>query len=229
MPFFIIFIPTYNRKPFLKIALESVLNQSFEDFEVIIVDDGSTDGTREILENEIKEEVEEVVFHKENEGKGAAIQSAIPYTSGDEIVIQDADLEYDPNDYSTLLKPIREGEADVVYGSRFLEEGDNQFYSKPQYLANKFLTTLSNIFSGLNITDMETCYKVFKSDVIEQLHLEEKSFGIEPEITAKIAKLDCRILEVPISYRARSKEEGKEIDWKDAAKAIWYITKYNIF
>lgn len=222
-----VIIPVYNESGTIKGIVEQVREEKTEK-EIIIVDDGSTDGTREILEDEIREEVEKLLFHDENEGKGSAIQTALQHMKGEIVVIQDADLEYNPKDYSKLLRPIEEGKADVVYGSRFLNEKNNQFFGNSQYLANRFLTFLSNIFTGFDISDMETCYKVFRKDVIEQIELQENSFGIEPEITAKISKLDCEVTEVPVKYEARKQSEGKEIDWKDGIWAIWCIMKYSI-
>lgn len=197
------------------------------DKEVIIVDDGSTDGTRELLEREVGGE--KVFYHEKNKGKGAAIRTGLHHANGEFVLIQDADLEYDPADYADLLEEIRKEGVDVVYGSRFLKPESNKFYSKTQYLANKFLTFLSNLLTGLDITDMETCYKLFRRRDLAEMDFKESSFGIEPEITAKVARRGLAVSEVPISYEARGRGRGKEINWKDGLWAIWCIFKYNIF
>jgi len=206
--------------------------------QLILVDDGSTDGTREQLSafaaeqagaGEARPAADEirykVVFHEQNQGKGAALRTGFAAADGDVVVIQDADLEYDPNDHPRLLEPILAGRADVVYGSRFRGREGRKGYWK-NYLANRFLTCLSNLTTGLKLTDMETCYKMFRRDVLRELSLEQNRFGFEPEVTAKIARREMRIGELPIRYDSRTHEEGKKIGWKDGLKAIWCIFKY---
>lgn len=195
--------------------------------EIILVDDCSNDGTREILkkidQNNIK-----IYFHKKNQGKGAALQTGFSKVEGDIILIQDADLEYDPREYPKLLEPILDGRADAVYGSRFLC-GSHRVLFFWHYVGNKILTTLTNMTSNLSLTDIETCYKVFKKEILDKINLKSKRFGFEPEITIKLAKLKCRIYEVPISYSGRDYSEGKKIRWKDGVSAIFHIFKYKFF
>jgi glycosyltransferase involved in cell wall biosynthesis len=200
-----------------------------EDKEIILVDDGSNDGTTQLIRAKIEKEVDKVIYHPKNKGKGAAIRSGLEHVSGDIVIIQDADLEYDPSDYPKLIAPIIKGNADVVYGSRFLGEGPHRVHFFWHYVGNRFLTILSNMFSNLNLTDMETCFKVFRTEIIRGIDIRENGFGIEPEITAKVAKKNCRIYEVGISYYGRSYNEGKKITWKDGLKAIYVILKYGIF
>lgn len=195
--------------------------------EFIIVDDGSTDGTRPILET-IRAENVRVLFHDKNQGKGAALRTGFAQAKGDIILIQDSDLEYDPKEYPKLLEPILDGRADAVYGSRFLG-GPHRVLFFWHYVGNKLLTTLSNIFSNLNLTDMETCFKVIKREVLEKITLKSKRFGFEPEITIKLAKLKAKIYEIPISYSGRDYSEGKKIGWKDGLAAIFHIIKYRFF
>jgi len=196
--------------------------------EIIIVDDASTDGTREVL-NELKErEGITVLFHQSNQGKGAALRTACKQVKGDIVIIQDADLEYDPQEYSKLIRPIIEGKADAVYGSRFLG-GPHRVLLFWHYVGNKLLTLFSNMFTNLNLTDMETCYKVFKTSLLKELSIESNRFGVEPEITTKLAKLKCRIYEVDISYSGRDYGEGKKINWKDGIAAFYWIVKYNLW
>ena len=208
------------------------------DKEIIIVDDGSTDGTREVLnsilnaQNSKPESIAQhsneirVIFHKKNMGKGGAVRTGINIAKGDIIIIQDADLEYDPKDYPVLLEPIIEGKADIVYGSRFLG-GPHRVHYFWHYIGNLLITLVSNMFTDLNLTDMETGYKVFKREVFEGIEIKSNRFGFEPEITAKVAKKGCVIYEVPISYYGRSYEQGKKITWKDGVKAVFTIIKYN--
>jgi len=194
--------------------------------EIIVVDDASTDGTRELLEkcgDGIK-----VVFHSTNQGKGAAIRTALPHITGDIVVIQDADLEYDPSEYPRLIAPIFEGKADVVYGSRFLG-GPHRVHLFWHSVGNRIVTTFSNMLTNLNLTDMETGYKAFRSDVVKRIRIESNRFGFEPEITAKVAKMGCRVFEVPISYSGRDYSEGKKINWKDGIAALYWIIKFNLF
>jgi glycosyltransferase involved in cell wall biosynthesis len=197
--------------------------------EIIIVDDCSTDGTKEILAQKIEPLVDKIVYHEKNKGKGAALRTGISNVTGDIVIIQDADLEYNPKEYTILLEPFLEGKADVVYGSRFMGGKPHRVLYYWHSLGNIFLTTLSNMFTNINLTDMETCYKVFKREIIQSIKIEESRFGFEPEITAKIAKLRCNIYEVGISYCGRTYKEGKKISWKDGIHAIYCILKYNIF
>ena len=222
-------IPCYNEKNTIHKIVKSVKESGIKDLEIIIVDDFSTDGTRDILENEIKPLVDKIIYHEKNKGKGAALRTGFGKVSGDLVIVQDADLEYDPKEYALLMQPILEGKADVVYGSRFMGSGPHRAVYFWHMVGNKFLTMLSNMFSNINLTDMETCYKMFKKDVIKSINIEEGRFGFEPEITAKIAKRDYIIYEVGISYYGRSYKEGKKIGAKDGFRAIYSIIKYNIF
>lgn len=222
-----IVIPAYNEQATIKEAIGLVLNTPYQK-EVIVVDDGSTDGTRELIEG-IEHPDLKRVFHKKNSGKGRAIQTGLAKANGDIVLIQDADLEYDPSEYPTLLEPFLTGKADVVYGSRFSGHGAHRVLYFWHYVGNRFLTLLSNLFTNLNLTDMECCYKVFTREALEGIELKENRFGFEPEITAKIAKKHLRIYEVPISYYGRTYEEGKKIDWRDGLWALWCIIKYNVF
>lgn len=221
-----IIIPCFNELTFLPQLIHLVKNSPIEEKEIILVDDGSTDGTTDLIKSVIQEQVDRVVYHKTNMGKGAAINSGLQYATGDMVIIQDADLEYDPQEYPKLITPIVEGKADVVYGSRFLGGGPHRVHLFWHYVGNRFLTILSNMITNLNLSDMETCYKVFRTDIIKDISLKERGFGIEPELTAKIAKTRCRIYEVGISYFGRSYSEGKKINWKDGIKAVYCIIKY---
>jgi glycosyltransferase involved in cell wall biosynthesis len=222
-----IVIPAFNEALTIQEAINQVLHTPYKN-EIIIVDDGSTDGTREILSKFQHPEVK-LIFHEKNTGKGGAIRTGFSQATGDIVLIQDADLEYDPSEYPTLLQPILSGKADVVYGSRFAGHGAHRVLYFWHSVGNRFLTLLSNIFTNLNLTDMECCYKVFTKDALRGIQIEENRFGFEPEITAKIAKKRLRIYEVPISYYGRTYEEGKKIGWKDGLWAIWCIIKYNLF
>lgn len=217
-------IPCYNERDHIKAIVNEVLKTENINKEIIVVDDGSREDTREILEKEIKPLVSKIIYHDVNKGKGAALRTGFQEVTGDYVIVQDADLEYDPNEYEKLLEPLLAGEADVVYGSRFLN-GEAKGY-KTNIAANKFLTSLSNQFTKLNLTDMETCYKVFKTDLIKNVDIQENRFGFEPEITAKIAKQNCTVKEIPISYNPRTVEEGKKINYKDGLRAIYCIWKY---
>ena len=199
--------------------------------EIIVVDDGSTDGTRDLLTGELREKIDKILFHKVNMGKGRALRTGFQAATGDLVIVQDADLEYDPKDFQRLVEPFIYGEADaeVVYGSRYLRNGRFRVDGFYHELGNKMLTGISNICSDLSLTDMETCYKMFRRDVIQSIKLCENRFGFEPEITAKIAKKRCKIYELPISYHPRTFEEGKKIGWEDAVRAIYCIIKYNFF
>lgn len=222
-----IIIPVFNEIDTISITLDAVLSTPYRK-EVFIVDDGSTDGTKEIIQKYKHPDVK-LIFHKKNLGKGKAIQTGFEHVKGDIILIQDADMEYDPSEYPVLLKPIITGKADVVFGSRFAGYGAHRVLYYWHYVGNKFLTLLSNLFTNLNLTDMEACYKVFTRKSLEGIKIRENRFGFEPEITAKIAKKKLRIYEVPISYYGRTYEEGKKIDWRDGLWAIWCIFKYNLF
>lgn len=218
-----IIIPAYNEiktiKEIIKLVQKVKINK-----EIIVVDDGSKDGTREILKSLNNNEIK-VIFHKKNQGKGAAIRTGIRFVTGNIVIIQDADLEYDPKDYYKLVKPILEGKAKVVYGSRLLNPKFKSGYSLNLF-ATKLLTKMSNILYNANITDEPTCYKVFKTDVLKSINLKCKKFEFCPEVTAKVRKKGYGIYEVPINYYPRSIEEGKKINWKDGVQAIWTLIKY---
>lgn len=224
-----IIVPCFNEKDTIKKIIKLVNDSPVPNKEIIIVDDFSNDGTREILEQKIEKLVDKIIYHKKNKGKGAALRTGVEQVTGDFVIIQDADLEYNPLEYPLLLQPLLEGKADVVYGSRFMGGKPHRVLYYWHSVANKFLTTLSNMFTNLNLTDMETCYKVFKREIIQSIKIEEDRFGFEPEITAKIAKMKCRIFEVGISYSGRTYLEGKKINWKDGFSALRCIIKYNIF
>lgn len=196
--------------------------------EIIIVDDGSTDGTRDLLRDKVEGLYPDVriYYHERNRGKGAAVRTGIEQAAGDFVVIQDADLEYNPREYFVLLEPLLDGRADVVFGSRFLGGGAHRVHFFWHRVANGFLTTLSNMMTNLNLTDMEVCYKVFRTEVIKSIRIRSNRFDFEPEITAKVAKQRCRVYEVPISYSGRDYEEGKKIGWRDGLVALWTILKY---
>ena len=222
-------IPCYNEVATIVELLEAVRAAPWPDMELIVVDDCSTDGSRELLQAMQPALHDRLVLHERNAGKGAALRSGIAAATGDVVLIQDADLEYDPQEYPRLLAPIVEGEADVVYGSRFIGSGPHRVLYFWHRLGNGFLTLMSNMFTNLNLTDMETCYKVFRREIIQSVKIEENRFGFEPEVTAKIARMRCRIYEIGISYRGRTYEQGKKIGWKDGVRAIYCILKYNLF
>ncbi len=223
-----IIIPCFNEIATISAVVEAVKASPCVSKEIIVIDDCSTDGTREKLKNEIEALVDRVIYHDVNQGKGAALQTGFAAATGDIVVIQDADLEYDPQEYPKIIEPIVQGKADVVYGSRFIGEGAHRVVYFWHRIGNGLLTLLSNIFTNLNLTDMETCYKAFRREVIQAVNIEECRFGFEPEITAKIAKMGCRIYEVGISYYGRTYEEGKKIGWKDGFSALRCILKYNL-
>ena len=222
-----IVIPCFNEANTIEYLVQAVLSAPLTNREIIIVDDYSTDSTREILRTKIDGLVDKIIYHESNQGKGAALRTGFSNVTGDVVIIQDADLEYNPQEYPELLKPILDGKADVVYGSRFQGGKEHRVIYFWHYKGNQFLTLLSNMFTNLNLTDMETCYKVFKIDILKKIKIQENRFGFEPEITAKIAQLGCRIYEVGISYSGRTYDEGKKISWKDGLRAIWCILKYN--
>ena len=222
-----IIIPCFNEAHTIREVIKRVEGVSIPEKEIIIVDDGSTDDTREILEKGKCPGVNEIIFHEINLGKGAALNTGFNAATGDVLVVQDADFEYDPNELPLLLARISEEGADVVYGSRFYSGNPESAISFWHVAANRFLTGLSNLFTGLDLTDMETCYKMFRKEVIDSIRIEENRFGFEPEITAKISRRGYRIHEVGISYNARTGEQGKKIGWKDGVSAIRAIVKYN--
>lgn len=226
-----IIIPCYNELHTISEIISAVDNSSYADQEIIVVDDCSTDGSREKLQNEIETSgrVAKIIYHNVNCGKGAAIRSGISAATGDVVIIQDADLEYNPQEYSKLIKPILENNADAVFGSRFAGGDAHRVLYFWHRVGNGFLTLFSNMMTNLNLSDMETCYKAVRRDILRKIEIEENRFGFEPEITAKLAKSGCRIYEVGISYHGRTYEKGKKIGWKDGVSAIRCIIKYNLF
>ncbi|MCY4600848.1 MAG: glycosyltransferase family 2 protein [Acidobacteria bacterium] len=224
-----VIIPTYNEAATIETIVERVRSTPF-DKEIIIVDDGSTDGTLDKLDRLERDDDIRVVRHERNRGKGAALRSGFPLARQDIVLVQDADLEYAPRDSRQLVEPILEGRADVVYGSRFVGGHSHRMLYFWHAVGNRCVTFLSNLFTNLNLTDMETGYKVFRREVIQQIRIEEDRFGFEPEITAKLVKLrGIRVYEVGVSYAGRTFEDGKKIDWRDGLHAVWCIVKYNLF
>lgn len=224
-----VIIPCYNEVNTIEKVVYAVKDSPIKNCEIIIVDDGSRDGTRELLATKIEPLVDQVIYHPKNKGKGAALKTGFSSATGDIVIVQDADLEYDPQEFPLMIEPILQGKADVVFGSRFQGGKPHRVVYYWHRLGNAFLTTLSNMFTNINLTDMETCYKAFRREIIQGINIQESRFGFEPEITAKVAKLNCRIYEVGISYYGRTYKEGKKIGWKDGVQAIYCIIKYNLF
>jgi len=221
-----IIIPVYNERATVCKLIEKVQAVPYET-EIIVVDDGSTDGTVDLLKR-LPSETIKLLLHKNNKGKGAALRTGIAEVTGDYVIIQDADLEYDPSDYKQLLEPLLDGRADVVYGSRFLG-GPHRVLFFWHYVGNSLLTLMSNMLNNLNLSDMETCYKAFRTPVLKEMKLKSDRFGFEPEITAKVAKKRCRVYEVPISYSGRDYAEGKKITWRDGISAFYWIIRFWLF
>lgn len=223
-----IVIPCFNELKTIRQLVDKVRASPLNHKEIIIVDDCSSDGTTELLKSEISLLVDKIVYHTVNRGKGAALRTGFSHAHGEVVIIQDADLEYDPQEYPRLLRPIFEGKADVVFGSRFMGGEAHRVVYFWHMVGNKFLTLVSNMLTNLNLTDMETCYKVFRRSVLEKITIEEDRFGFEPEITAKVSRLGVVIYEVGISYYGRTYAEGKKIGWRDGVRALWAIIKYNL-
>ncbi len=222
-------IPVFNERATVKQIVSVVRAADLENIEIIVVDDGSTDGTQQVLKDEIASVADRIIYQPRNMGKGAALRAGFAAATGDIVLVQDADLEYNPADYPTLLEPILSGKADAVFGSRFMGGRPHRVLYFWHMVGNRFLTLLSNMFTNLNLTDLETCYKAFRAEIIKNLDLRENRFGFEPEVTAKLAKARCRIYEVGISYNGRTYSEGKKVNWKDGFHAIYAIVRYNLF
>lgn len=223
-----IIIPCYNEKNTIEKIVEAVRSAPTENKEIIVVDDCSRDGTQSVLEERISRMVDRIIYHPINRGKGAALRSGFAVATGDIILVQDADLEYNPEEYPVLLEPLISGKADAVFGSRFMGGRPHRVLFFWHMVGNRFLTLLSNMFTNLNLTDIETGFKAFKAPLIKSIEIEEDRFGVEPEIIAKLARTSCRIYEVGISYNGRSYEEGKKANWRDGVRAIYAIVKYNL-
>ena len=222
-------IPCFNERNTIEQIVRTVRTAPVQNLEIIIVDDCSTDGTVEILRDKVASLADQIVYQPKNCGKGAALRAGFAAATGDIVLIQDADLEYDPKDYGTLLEPILSGNADAVYGSRFMGGHPHRVMYFWHMVGNRFLTLLSNMFTNLNLTDVETGYKAFRASIVKELDLRENRFGFEPEITAKLARTRCRMYEVGVSYNGRTYKEGKKVGWKDGFRAIYAIVRYNVF
>jgi glycosyltransferase involved in cell wall biosynthesis len=222
-------IPCYNERGTIVEIINRVKNAPVNSIEIIVVDDASNDGSTDLIREQIEPVVDKVIYHPKNMGKGAALRSGFNVATGDIVVVQDADLEYDPQEYPRLMQPIISGRADVVFGSRFMGGNPHRVVYFWHMVGNRFLTLISNMFTNINLTDMETCYKMFRHEVVQSIAIKEDRFGFEPEITAKVAKAGFRIYEVGISYYGRTYAEGKKISWRDGFRAIYSILKYNLF
>lgn len=222
-------IPCFNERDTIEQVVNSVRNSPVQNIEIIVVDDGSTDGTIDVLKEKVVGVADQIIYQPANRGKGAALRTGFAAATGDILLVQDADLEYSPSDYPALLQPIFSGNADVVFGSRFLGGRPHRVLYFWHMVGNRFLTLLSNMSTNLNLTDLETCYKAFRAPLLKNLDLREQGFGFEAEVTAKLAKTRCRIYEVGISYSGRTYEEGKKVNWKDGFRAIYAIVRYNLF
>jgi len=222
-------IPVFNERGTIEQIVNAVRSAPVENIEIIVVDDASTDGTQDVLKGKISAMADQIIYQPRNSGKGAALRAGFAVATGDVILVQDADLEYNPDDYPILLEPIFSGKADAVFGSRFMGGRPHRVLYFWHMVGNRFLTLLSNMFTNLNLTDLETCYKVFRAPLVKSLNLRENRFGFEPEVTAKLARTQCRIYEVGISYNGRTYSEGKKVNWKDGFHAIYAIVRYNLF
>jgi glycosyltransferase involved in cell wall biosynthesis len=222
-------IPCFNERDTIEQVVNSVRNSPVQNIEIIVVDDGSTDGTIDVLKEKVVGVADQIIYQPANRGKGAALRTGFAAATGDILLVQDADLEYSPSDYPALLQPIFSGNADVVFGSRFLGGRPHRVLYFWHMVGNRFLTLLSNMSTNLNLTDLESCYKAFRAPLLKNLDLREQGFGFEAEVTAKLAKTRCRIYEVGISYSGRTYEEGKKVNWKDGFRAIYAIVRYNLF
>ena len=229
MPSLSVVIPCYNERTTVRRIVDVVRECGIEPLEIIVVDDCSTDGTREVLEKQIAPLVSKIVYHEKNQGKGAALRTGFKHATHDFVIVQDADLEYDPHDFASLIEPLAQGRADVVFGSRFMGGRPHRVLYFWHSVGNRFLTLASNMATNLNLTDMECCYKMFRRDVIQKIQIEENRFGFEPEITAKVSRGGLRVYEVDVSYSGRTYAEGKKIGWRDGFRAIYAIVKYNFF
>ena len=229
MPSLSVVIPCYNERTTVRHIVDVVRSCGISPLEIIVVDDGSTDGTREVLQNEIAPLVSTIIYHDKNQGKGAALRTGFKHATSDLVIVQDADLEYDPREFPSLIEPFVRDNADVVFGSRFMGSHAHRVLYFWHSVGNRFLTLASNMATNLNLTDMECCYKMFRREVIQGIQIEENRFGFEPEITAKISRGNLRVYEVGVSYAGRTYAEGKKIGWRDGFRAIYAIVKYNFF